>query len=291
MALVSFTMNAQNILFEDDFESYTATDNVGEDTDIPETYLSYDQDGDGYNWGISNPLNYTQSASYLEFFTGNFIVSASYLTLGEAGNGGTGILDDPANILSPDNILVTPMISIPAGATGIELSYVVGSGSDPNYFAETYSVQVTTSSDVADILAATPILDTTLLFVGSESVYLSLNDYAGQDVYISFRHYNCTDMFTLGIDNIKVEAATLALEDIQSLGFSYGPNPVNNVLNMSADTAIENVSVLNLLGQEVMNVTPNALQASIDTSDLDAGVYLVDVKVAGTTGTIKIVKE
>ncbi len=290
MALVSFTMNAQNIIFEDDFESYTTTDNVGEDTDIPDTYLSYDQDGDTYNWGLSNPANFTQSASYLELFTNNFIVSASYLTLGEAGNGGTGTYE-AANILSPDNILVTPMISIPAGATGIELSFVVGSGSDPDYFSETYSVAVTTSSDVTDILAATPILDTTLLFQGSETVTLNIDDYAGQDVYISFRHYNCTDMFTLGIDNIKVEAASLAIEDLQALNFKYYPNPVNNVLNMSANTAIENISVINLLGQEVMNVVPNALQTSIDTSNLDAGVYLVDVKIGDSTGTIKIVKE
>jgi len=283
LILVSFTMSAQTVLFEDDFESYIPTDNVGEDTDIPGTFLSYDVDGDGFNWGLATPTNFTQPMDGI--YTGNFIMSASYITLGAGGNGGQGAL-------SPDNILVLPMVSIPAGALNVEFLYFVGSGTDPDFFSESYSVQVTPTSDQAAILAATPILDTTLAFQGGEFKTLDLNAYAGQDVYISFRHYNTTDEWLLGLDDLKVQYTGVAsVEDLQSIGFSYYPNPVQNTLNMTANTAIDNVSVLNLLGQEILNVSPSKLQSSVDFSDLNAGVYLVKVQIGNTSGTIKVVKE
>ena len=283
LAFVSFTMNAQTILFEDDFESYTATDNVGEDTDIPATYMSYDVDGDTYNWGIANVINFSQP--YDQIFVGNFIMSASYITNGAGGNGGQGAL-------SPDNILVFPMMSIPTNAANVDLMYLVGSGTDPDYFSETYSVQVTTTSDQAAILAATPILDTTLAFQGAEFITLNLDAYVGQDVYVSFRHYNTTDQFTLGLDNVTVQYDdTSSVQDLQAQGFVYFPNPVSDVLNMKANSAINNVSVLNLLGQEVMNVMPNELQSSVNFSNLNSGVYLVKVQIGNTNGTFKIVKQ
>ena len=283
LTLVSFTMNAQTILFEDDFESYTATDNVGEDTDIPGTYMSYDVDGDAYNWGLSNPANFTQTVG--DLYSGNFIMSASYITEGAGGNGGQGAI-------SPDNILVLPMLSIPSAATSIELSYLVGSATDPDYYSETYSVQVTATSDQATILAATPILDTTLAFQGVEVITLNLDAYVGQDVYISFRHYDTSDEWLIGLDNIKVQYTdTSSVEDLLAQGFSYYPNPVSDALNMKANTAINTVSILNLLGQEVLNVTPNQLQSSIDFSNLNSGVYLVKVQIGNTNGTFKIVKK
>ena len=282
LAFVSFTMSAQTVLFEDDFESYTPTDNVGEDTDIPGTYLSYDVDGDGFNWGLAAPTSFTQPMDGI--YTGNWIMSASYITVGAGGNGGQGAI-------SPDNILVLPMVSIPAGAANVEFIYYVGSGTDTAFFAESYSVQVTNTSDQTAILAATPILDTTLTFQGGEFKTLDLNAYAGQDVYISFRHYNTTDEWLLGLDDLKVQyTGGASVEDLETLGFSYYPNPVQNALNMTANIAIDNVSVLNLLGQEVLNVSPSKLQTSVDFSDLNAGVYLVNVQIGNANGTFKVVK-
>ncbi len=281
--LVPFFVQAQVTLFEDDFEAYTATDNVGEDTDIPATYMSYDVDGDGYNWGLAHVDNFTQPFS--DYYVGNFITSASYITNGAGGNGGQGAL-------SPDNILVLPMISIPEYSADVLLSLLVGSGTDIDFFSEHYSVIVTTSSDQADILAATPLLETTLSFQGAEFINVPLDGYEGQDIYISFRHFNTTDEFLLCIDNLKVQYTdTSSVEDLEAHGFSYYPNPVNDVLNLSANTAIDQVEILNLLGQKVFVDTPKALQQSVDFSDLQSGIYLVKVAIDGSEGTFKIVKK
>lgn len=281
--LVPFIGQAQVTLFEDDFETYTATDNVGEDTDIPATYMSYDVDGDGYNWGLAHVDNFSQPFS--DYYVGNFMISASYITTGAGGNGGQGAL-------SPNNILVLPMMSIPEYSADVVLSLLVGSGTDPDYFSEHYSVIVTTSSDQADILAATPVLETTLAFQGAEFINVPLDGYAGQDIYVSLRHFDTTDEFLLCVDNLQVQYTdTSSVEDLEAHGFSYYPNPVNDVLNLSANTAIDQVEILNVLGQKIYVDTPNTLQQSVDFSDLQSGIYLVNVAIDGSEGTFKIVKK
>lgn len=278
--LVAFTMNAQVTLFEDDFESYTATDNVGEDTDIPADYLSYDVDGDTFNFGLSNPANFSQP--FGDIYSGNFMISASYITIGVGGNGGQGAL-------SPDNILVLPLISIPAGASGVELSYLVGSGTDPAFFSEKYSIQVTTASDEATILAATPELETTLTFQGAETVTIPLDAYVGMDVYISFRHFETTDQWLLGIDNILVEAATLSVGDQTFNGFTYFVD-ANNQLNLKANVSLDNVQLYNVLGQQVLNQKLSNTSEIVNLSSLKTGVYIATVSIDGNSKTFKIVK-
>jgi len=276
-----FTMNAQVVLYENDFESETVGDNVGEDTEIPADFISYDVDGDGFNWGLSNPLNYTQP--FVDIYAGNFIASASFVTTGTGGNGGDGAL-------SPNNILVLPMISIPSGASGVELSYFVGSGTDPNFFSETYSVTVTTSNSEADILAATPVLTTTLSFQGGESVSINLDAFIGQDVYIAYRHHDTSDEWLIGIDDIKVEAAVLGLADLAFNNFNYYVN-TSNQLVLSASTSLENVQLYNLLGQQVVSQKLSNTNETINLASLDTGIYIAKVSIEGQTKTFKIIKK
>ncbi len=276
----AFAMNAQTVLFETDFEGEVVGDNVGEDTDIPADFMSYDVDGDGFNWGLSNPVNFTQP--FGDLYVGNFIASASYITNGAGGNGGQGAL-------SPNNILVLPMVSIPDGAVNVEFSYLVGSGTDPDFFSETYSVTVTNSSDEADILAATPILSTTLAFQGIETVTLNLDDYVGQDVYIAFRHHDTTDQWLLGLDDLRVQAEVLSVVDFAFNNFSH--YVANEQLVLNADTAMESVELYNLLGQKVASHKLASTNESISISEYETGVYVAKVSIEGNTKSFKIIKK
>jgi len=277
----AFTLNAQITIWEEDFESEIVGDNVGEDTDIPASFLSYDVDGDGYNWGLTNPINFSQPFGDI-YFGNNFIISASYITLGVGGNGGQGAL-------SPDNILVTPLVSIPAGATDVNLSYFVGSGTDPDYFSEEYSVTVTTSSAQVDILAAMPVLNTILAFQGGETVVVNLDAFIGQDVYIAFRHFNTTDQWLIGLDDIKVTAGSLGVVDQSFNNFLFYVD-ANQQLNLSANTAMESVILYNVLGQQVISQKLNNTSEIVNISSLKTGIYIATVKIDGASKSFKIVK-
>lgn len=73
-------------------------------------------------------------------------------------------------------------------------------------------------------------------------------------------------------------------------GFSFYPNPSSDVLNLKSIKNIENVSVYNLLGQQVINSRINATDSQLDISSLNIGAYIMKVEVKGEIGTYKLIK-
>ncbi|RWW98872.1 Ig-like domain-containing protein [Flavobacterium cerinum] len=74
--------------------------------------------------------------------------------------------------------------------------------------------------------------------------------------------------------------------------FTYYPNPVNNVLNLSSITEITSVGIFNLLGQQISFDQPNALEVKVDMTSCIEGIYLIKIGAANNTvKTIKIVKK
>jgi len=77
-----------------------------------------------------------------------------------------------------------------------------------------------------------------------------------------------------------------------SSNFSYFPNPVKSVLNLSYSQDISNVEVYNLLGQKMSADTIGANLGQVDMSDLASGTYLVKVTAANNQSkTIRVIKE
>lgn len=83
----------------------------------------------------------------------------------------------------------------------------------------------------------------------------------------------------------------LSSETFASNNFESFPNPVKDILNLSYDKNITLVSVINLLGQEVLSALVNSNEAKVDMSSLTAGAYMVKVSSNNQTKTIKIIKE
>ncbi|SDW04651.1 T9SS type A sorting domain-containing protein [Aequorivita viscosa] len=87
------------------------------------------------------------------------------------------------------------------------------------------------------------------------------------------------------------ECRTLGISDLTSVNFNYYPNPVDEVFTIQSKTAIESISVYNLMGQVVLK--PSAIShGEIDLSTLNSGIYLVKVTFdGGYSETLKIVKK
>ncbi|QRM90901.1 T9SS type A sorting domain-containing protein [Lacinutrix sp. WUR7] len=83
---------------------------------------------------------------------------------------------------------------------------------------------------------------------------------------------------------------TLGIEEVTRISFSYYPNPVNNTLALKAQKDIENVSVYNMLGQEVLRTAPNAVNTEVNMSALQSGAYFVKVTIGSATETVRIMK-
>jgi hypothetical protein len=93
-----------------------------------------------------------------------------------------------------------------------------------------------------------------------------------------------------GTFRISAYNALLSTGGFTSGSFSFAPNPVKDILGFTADEPINSIVVFNLLGQQVLSLTGSQIQ-SIDMSDLQKGAYLLEVRSATTSETIKIMKQ
>lgn len=109
--------------------------------------------------------------------------------------------------------------------------------------------------------------------------------------YFGFQAYSTANQWLLMVDNISITEATLSVEESQFSNFQYYPNPVQNTLTLNAQNTIDNVTMYNMLGQEVLRATPNAVNSELDMSNLQDGTYFVKVNIANTTKTIRVIKQ
>lgn len=84
---------------------------------------------------------------------------------------------------------------------------------------------------------------------------------------------------------------TLSIDSSDLNSFTYFPNPVKNTLNLKAQSNIQNVSIYNMLGQEVLRTAPNTLNSELDMASLQTGAYFVKVTINDATETIRVIKQ
>lgn len=178
------------VIFSEDFESI---DNLAE-------WMLLDMDGDGNAWGY---------ADFLAAHSGiGIIFSQSY--------------DNDSGALTPDNWVITPGVQL---TSDNYVSFWV-TGQDPSYSKEHYGVFIGTvlPSSAADLDAYQNIFEATnpvsdpyeeevVVFEGANGPQ-NMNwqriavkipaSYDNQTVYIAFRHFNCTDMYFLNLDDVMV---------------------------------------------------------------------------------------
>ena len=67
------------------------------------------------------------------------------------------------------------------------------------------------------------------------------------------------------------------LEEGTCLETRMYPNPVDNILTISADEEIQQISIYNILSVKVMEMTLNNKEAVLDLSNLESGMYLIEI--------------
>ena len=101
------------------------------------------------------------------------------------------------NALTPDDWLISPQVKLDG-----TLSFQVRA-QDPDYAAEHYAVYVSVG-DPTDLTSFVELLPEAVSTGTYQEITADLSAYEGQMGYIAFRHFNCTDMFRLNIDNVTI---------------------------------------------------------------------------------------
>jgi hypothetical protein len=85
---------------------------------------------------------------------------------------------------------------------------------------------------------------------------------------------------------------TASIEEAESRGFSIYPNPVSDLLTIQTEHDIRNGAITNLSGQVIKTFTGSSLTNNqLDLSELDAGIYLLQMNTTNGAVNVKIVKQ
>lgn len=255
--------NAQKNPNEDDVFQVTIIDNDTNVTPvINQTLFSDDfSDGNASNWSIldangepEDDWSLVQESNWSQpfgIYTDYFMASYSW--------NGTNY--------SPNNFLSSPLISIPAGYNNINLSYFAGSATDPAFFSENYEVWISTAiGSQANITAGTRLVDAVIPSVGGATYNVAIpNSFAGQNVYISFRHHDTTGQWLLGVDNVVVTAQqTVAIQTVTNVATAGQNRLKGNGTAFYRDAANTNIMA-------TITVNDNANYACTTTAVTRAG--------------------
>lgn len=101
---------------------------------------------------------------------------------------------------------------------------------------------------------------------------------------------NHTQDYDFFIDNFALDVQ-LSVPGNELTKMNVYPNPVNDMLTVSHESNITNVSVINLLGQQLISKTVNDKEAKVDMSQLAAGTYVVKITADSLTKTVKVIKK
>lgn len=90
-------------------------------------------------------------------------------------------------------------------------------------------------------------------------------------VYVTI-HYVAQDSFVLQIDDFVVNANILGFDDLTNFGFDY--EITNNTIKLRADVPLRSISIYNMLGQSVSDITLSNIQEIVAIDILPTGVYI-----------------
>ena len=138
-------------------------------------------------------------------------------------------------------------------------------------------------------------LETDFLEAGDTDFSVTYDNVEGTDFVVQYGfavvglNANPVDETTLG--SIVVTGNTLGVNDFNTINVSVYPNPTINNITIQSDEQITNVVVYNTLGQMVKSASPNATNYSMDTANLDAGIYFATLSTEKGSKTVKFIKQ
>ena len=194
--------------------------------------------------------------------------------------------------LEPDDYIVSPSMIGVAENTSFS---VWACNQDMNFF-EYFGVAISTAANPsADDFTTIAEWEITRDRVASEwkEYTVNLSKYAGQHIWVAIRHFNSNDNFILCIDDISINNFvncqkwshdfSLNIDETslteQDITFNIYPNPVNDKLNIVTEAEVEEVVVYDIDGRHQVTKSPS-LQGdlTIDVSELNSGIYFVEIK-------------
>lgn len=136
----------------------------------------------------------------------------------------------------------------------------------------------------------------------NQLTYLNINNGNNSNM-ASMRAYGNVNLFCIQVDDVNYannapswfkdpfaeysKQCELNIKDIDKIGITLYPNPAQDILNIKTQELIKVIKIYSMQGSLVQEGS----SASIDVSQLNAGLYFVQLSIEGNTITKKFIKE
>jgi Subtilase family/Secretion system C-terminal sorting domain len=179
--------------------------------------------------------------------------------------------------LQPVN-LVDPVDGAPAVPTNVVFDWDEIGGTD----TVAYEFDLATDSSFATIIASVTTNETTTTVTDLED---------GTEYFWRVKGSNDCDESDFSDTFSFTTTETLGIDQNAIAGLVVYPNPTASLLNVSAETQLSSIEVMNVLGQTLLRKEVEATQAQVDLSTLAVGNYFVRVQAENASTVIQIVKK
>jgi hypothetical protein len=295
---MSLCASSQTILFEDNFDDYTADLGVAEQSLVWDTWdgsagadgsVSTDFAFSGPNSGKIDGLTNDLVLPIGPFSTGKYDVKFKML-ITDAG-GYFNLLHEWTSTAANYEWAVDVFFGAD-GAVNVQAGGALA-GTSSVAIGEWFDVQVTADLD----------LDLGHVYIAGVEIATwqwSLNNAdgtAGQNVIAAVDFYGTNDQQTAGlyyIDDVQlIESTGVYTEEVQAARIAMWPNPANNQLNIAlpASTQSANVQIFDAQGRVVANTMVTSAMQTLDITAFEAGIYTIRVACEEKVFVQKVVVE
>jgi hypothetical protein len=88
-----------------------------------------------------------------------------------------------------------------------------------------------------------------------------------------------------------VKSTTSSTQRLEQFSFKIFPNPTSDILNISAVSNINEIEIINLIGERIIQRTINSLGSQVNIANLPNGVYILKATIGNAVGSYKFNKE
>ena len=253
--MIGLTVSAQIVVFKEDFETETGRN----------SWTNTDRDGDGEKWEFYD--------DEMPAFTGWYATSWSWFL----------------EAFTPDNTLTSPVITLPPTQDLLWLRFKIGAF-DEELFQEHYAVYVIPANSTFTG-NETPVFEETLdagYTETAKNININITSFAGQNVQVVFRHYNCTDIAFIAIDEVQVVLTPgLAVSDANKINAQVYPNPTSDFVKIKGVENIQKIRIFDMNGKMVLENQ----SSEADIRKLPVGQYILNVHTSSEIISKKIIKK
>lgn len=266
-ALAIFTLGlSQTTVFTENFE---------DDSPTVFQWQYLDLDGDGFTWERVYSSDQAEGQGWGPDFT-NILGSFAY-----------NLFPGQEAPLTPDNVAISPVISIPQEDTTL-LNFKIGTNYDQ---LNNHNVAIYILEENAEFSTdLTPFY--TRNFAGistAQDESLDITEFAGNNIQIYIRHYDSDAQFVLLFDDVEIINGVMSTNETTTKStFNIYPNPAKDIVQIQTTLNDYSIEIYDMHGK-LIHTFSNLSQ--INVSNLEKGIYMIQLKTDKEVWTKKLIKK